>query len=345
MGRGAERKEPMFVRQKKTVASAGDPILGNGVMFAPICGVSDSAYRRVCREMGAGVLFSEMISAEGLAFGAWGSWKMLKFHPEEEPLSIQLSTASPDYMAKACSLVEELGVSSININMGCPARKVVKGDKGAGLMKNPDLAAKVVEKAVAAVKIPVTVKMRSGWTEQTINYLELGRKVQEAGARAVILHPRTRKQAYSGFANWDHIRNLKEELDVPVIGNGDVVDGQSAVNMLKHTACDGIMIARGSFGNPWIFREVLAAVEGRPIPPRPSGKEIYEAIRRQVELKLEDTLARFVSNPMKKHMVWYSKGLADSAEFRQVVVRQQSIEKQLKICKDFFMNSTYGNET
>ena len=331
----------VLTRQRRPHQHPTDPrdrILGDGPILAPLCGISDSPYRRSCRAHGAGLVFSEMISAEGLTFSSGGTWRMLRFHAEELPLVVQLSSANADAMAEAARIIADLDVTAINVNMGCPARKVVKGDKGAGLMRDPDQAARVVEAMVAAVTLPITVKMRSGWDADSINVVPLARRVRDAGAAAVIVHPRTRTQGYSGRADWSLIRAVKEALDIPVVGNGDVVDGETAVRMMEETGCDRIMVGRASFGRPWIFREIRAALEGRPAPPPPSPAEILEIIEAQLTASLEDVPRIVAVRAMRKHILWYSRGLPNAAAFRHHLCGQETAAGQLEACRRFFLD-------
>ncbi len=335
----------MLTRQHQPHRHPEEPlgrILGDGPILAPLCGISDSAYRRICRRYGAGLLFSEMISAEGLVHGAAGSWRMLRFHTEELPLVVQLSSADPEAMAGAARLVADLDVTAINVNMGCPARKVVKGDKGAGLMRAPDQAARVVEAMVAAVDLPITVKMRSGWNADTINAVPLAQRLEAAGAAALILHPRTKAQAYQGVADWSLIRAVKEAVTIPVVGNGDVVDGESALRMIKETGCDRVMIGRASFGRPWIFAEVRAALEGREPPQAPRPAERLDIIEEQLHAGLEDAPHRVAVQAMRKHILWYSRGLPNAAAFRHHLVQQNNAADQLAACRRFFMGGDPG---
>jgi len=283
-----------------------------------------------------------MISAEGLAYGAGGTWRMLRFHAEEMPLAVQLSSADPGAMAVAARLAADLDVTSININMGCPARKVVKGAKGAGLMRDPDQAARVVDAVVAAVDIPVTVKMRAGWDADSINAVTLARLVQEAGADAVILHPRTRAQAYKGHADWSLISAVVDALEIPVVGNGDVVDGATALRMVGETGCDRVMVGRASFGRPWVFAEIRAALEGRPPPPPPGPAEIMEIIEAQLAGSLEEVPEAAAVRTMRKHILWYSRGLPNAAAFRQHLCAQDDAAAQAAACRGFFLHGDPG---
>lgn len=318
------------------------PFLGTAPMLAPLCGISDSAFRRVCREFGAGVVFTEMVSAEGIVAAAGAAWRMLKFHPDEAPIWVQLSSSNPEIMGRAAAAVSDLGFSAINLNMGCPAKKVVKGDRGAALMKDLPLAQKVAEAACRATPLPVTVKMRLGWTHQQINYLELGQRLQDAGAAAVILHGRTREQEYRGVADWEAIGLLKQRLQIPVVGNGDVVDPDSAARMLRETGCDQIMIGRGAFGAPWIFRDIAEARSGGAITGQPAPEAVLQAIERHLSYALEDGDEGLIVNRMRGHILRYSKGFRGSAAFRKAIVRVDGAEAQRAACREFFLGNEAG---
>jgi nifR3 family TIM-barrel protein len=321
-----------------TQASARDPLFGDAPMLAPLCGITDSPFRQICKHFGAGVMFTEMVSAEGLLCGSGGSWRMLEYRASEAPLVVQLASSEPDVMEEAARLVSDLGFFGININMGCPARKVVKGDRGAALMKDPPLAAALVARVRKATSLPLSVKMRTGWSASTLNYLELGRLVREAGADFLVLHPRTREQGYTGKADWDAITKLVEAMDIPVVGNGDILSAEDALRMKTQTGCRQVMIGRGSFGAPWIFRESEAALLGRPPLPPVTPQEIVDAIALQQALALPLMGRSATVGRMRGHILCYSKGLRDANLFRRWVVRLNDPEAQLQACRDFFLD-------
>jgi tRNA-dihydrouridine synthase B len=320
-----------------SIASLRDPLFGYAPMLAPLCGITDSPFRQICKRFGAGVMFTEMVSAEGLLCGSGGSWRMLEYVASEAPLIVQLASSEPDAMEEAAKLVSDLGFFGINLNMGCPARKVVKGDRGAALMKDPPLAAALVARVRRATGLPLSVKMRTGWNASSLNYIELARLVRDAGADFVILHPRTREQGYTGKADWDAITKLVEALDIPVVGNGDILTAEDALRMKTQTGCRQVMIGRGAFGTPWIFREAEAALLGKPPAPPVTAQEIVDAIAFQQALALPIMGRSAAVQRLRGHILCYSKGMREANLFRRWVVRLNDPEAQLAACQAFFL--------
>ena len=287
--------------------------------LAPQAGVSESPFRRLCRSFGADVVVSEFVSAEGLRRGSEKTHEYLRFHDEERPIGVQIFGGDPAGMAEAAALVEDIyRPDFLDINFGCPVKKVVSKNGGSGCLKDLDLVESIIKSVSKAITIPTTVKIRSGYSDEQRNPVEIALRCQEAGARVLTLHARSRTQMYSGTANWDEIAEVVEALDIPVIGNGDVWTGEDARRMRDHTKCNGIMIARGSHGAPWIFREARAALNGDPIPAQPDVNERFEIVlehaRNSVAFGGDETRAMI---EFRKHLGWYTKGLPDGKKLRQ----------------------------
>jgi tRNA-dihydrouridine synthase B len=287
--------------------------------LAPQAGVSESPFRRLCRGFGADVVVSEFVSAEGIRRNDHKTHGFLRFHDDERPIGIQIFGADPAAMAEAAALVEEVYEPDfLDINFGCPVKKVVSRNGGSGCLRDLDLVEGIIRAVKGAISIPTTVKIRSGWSEEMRNPVEIALRCQDAGAEVLTLHARTRTQMYSGTANWDEIAAVKAALDIPVIGNGDVWSGEDALRMREHTGCDGIMIARGSHGAPWIFRQARAALSGEPVPPDPEAAERFRIVLEHARLALawepqeEKAMIEF-----RKHLGWYTKGLPDGKALRQ----------------------------
>ena len=295
--------------------------------LAPQAGVSESPFRRLCRAYGADVVVSEFVSAEGLRRGSEKTHDYLRFDEAERPIGVQIFGADPIGMAEAAALVEELyRPDFLDINFGCPVKKVVSRNGGSGCLRDLDLVQQIIRAVSSAISIPTTVKIRSGWNDETRNPVEIGLRCQDAGARVLTLHARSRTQMYSGHANWDEIARVVEALDIPVIGNGDVWSGIDALRMRQHTACAGIMIARGSHGAPWIFREARAALAGTPIPAEPGVIERFEIVLHHARLALE--FGREEERAMlefRKHLGWYTKGLPDGKRLREELFKVRSL--------------------
>jgi tRNA-dihydrouridine synthase B len=287
--------------------------------LAPQAGVSESPFRRLCRSFGADVVVSEFVSSEGIRRHDRRTHEYLRFSDDERPIGIQIFGADPTAMAEAAALVEEVyHPDFLDINFGCPVKKVVKRNGGSGCLRDLPLVQSIIRAVSAAVSIPVTVKIRSGWSEDTRNPVEIALRCEEAGARVLTLHARSRTQMYGGSANWDEIAAVVDALEIPVIGNGDVWSGADALRMRRHTGCAGIMIARGSHGAPWIFRAARAALAGEPIPEEPTVAERFETVRRHARLAIEfERNEEKAMIEFRKHLGWYTKGLPNGRHLRQ----------------------------
>jgi nifR3 family TIM-barrel protein len=300
---------------------------GIPLFLAPMAGVSEAPFRRLCRRFGADVVVSEFLSSEGLRRGNERTMEMASFAAEERPIGIQLYGAEPEAMAEAAAVVTEVfRPEFVDINFGCPVKKVVSRNGGSACLKDLGLVGDVTRAVVAATPLPVTVKIRSGWDEATRDPVGIALRCQEAGATALTLHPRTRAQAYSGHARWDEIAAVVRALEIPVIGNGDIHTAEDVVRMREETGCAGVMIARGSFGNPWIFGEARALLEGRAVPARPTPAERFDVALQHARLTLAvmgDTPRTVVE--FRKHLGWYTRGLPSAAELRGRLHRVNSL--------------------
>jgi nifR3 family TIM-barrel protein len=303
------------------------------LFLAPMAGVSERPYRLLSRRFGADVVVSEFLSSEGLRRGSERSLEMATFGPEERPIGIQIFGSDPAAMGEAAALVtERFRPEFVDINFGCPVKKVVKRNGGSGCLKDLGLVAAVTRAVVAATPLPVTVKIRSGWDEASRDPVGIALCCEGAGARALTLHPRTRAQLYSGEARWDEIARVVHALAIPVIGNGDVHTAEDVLRMREETGCAGVMIARGSFGNPWIFAEARAMLDGRPKPPPPSAAERFEVALGHARLALElegDTPSTVIE--FRKHLGWYTRGLRGAAELRDRLHRVDTLAEAERI--------------
>jgi len=289
------------------------------LFLAPMAGVSESPFRRLCRAWGADVVVTEFLSAEGIRRENEATISKLAFGDDERPIGVQIFGADPQAMEEASALVTDLfRPEFIDINFGCPVKKVVKRNGGSGCLKDLDLVQQVIRAVIRGTHLPVTCKIRSGWSEEMRDPAAIGRRCEDAGVQAIALHPRTRTQMYTGTARWEEIAALKAAVRIPVIGNGDIKTADDAARMRRETGCDGVMIARGSFGQPWIFQQARALLEGRPVPATPSVEERFRIAldhARMVESFEQDLVGAALE--FRKHLGWYVKGLPRSADLRK----------------------------
>lgn len=299
-----------------------------------MAGVSDLPFRLLCHEAGAGLTCMEMISAKAIYYRNKATDEMMAIDPEEGPVSLQLFGSDPEIMGEMAKKIEDRPFAILDINMGCPVPKVVNNGEGSALMKNPALAGKIIRSVSSAVSKPVTVKIRKGFDDDHVNAVEMAKVAEENGAAAIAVHARTRMQYYSGKADWDIIRQVKEAVTIPVIGNGDVDSYESACRMLDETGCDGVMIGRAAQGNPWIFAELVAKSEGREWN-KPTREEVARMILRHAAMLIECKGEYIGSREMRKHAAWYTKGYKGSSQFRGKLNEAESLEDLKRLMDDF----------
>ena len=305
----------------------GNLNLDNRVFLSPMAGVTDLPFRLICKEQDCGMLYTEMVNAKALCYDDKNTKKMLKIEDEEHPVAIQIFGSDPEYMGGAARVLNSYPNEILDINMGCPAPKVVKNGDGSALMKNPELTRKVLTAVVQNSEKPVTLKIRKGWDDNSVNAVEIAKIAEECGISALAIHGRTREQYYSGKADWDIIRQVKEAVSIPVIGNGDVTSGADAIAMKEQTGCDGVMIGRGAQGNPWIFSELIEYERTGKMPERPSLEELKQMIYRHAKLQLEYKGEYLGIREMRKHVSWYTTGLPNSARLRGAINAVESFEE------------------
>ena len=304
----------------------GNVTLDNPIILAPMAGVSDLPFRLLCREMGAALVCMEMVSAKAIYYNNKNTDSLMEIHPDEVPASLQLFGSDPQILAEMAKRIEERPFSILDLNMGCPVPKVVNNGEGSALMKDPKLVEQILTALVRAIDKPVTVKIRKGFDDDHVNAVEIAKIAEACGVAAVAVHGRTRAQYYSGQADWDIIRDVKNAVSIPVIGNGDIFKGEDAVKMRDYTGCDGIMVARGAKGNPWIFREVKAALSGKPIPERPTEEEVISMLLRHAQLSVQYKGEKMGIREMRKHTAWYTTGMHGSSTLRNKVNQVETFD-------------------
>lgn len=304
----------------------GSTVLENNVILAPMAGVTDLPFRVLCREQGAGCVVTEMVSAKAVLYNNKNTRELLQIDPAERPAAVQLFGSEPDIMAEIAARLEEGPYDYIDVNMGCPVPKIVNNGEGSALMKNPERAKEVMTAMVKAVKKPVTVKFRKGFNDLSVNAVEFAKMAESCGVAAVAVHGRTREQYYSGKADWDIIRQVKEAVRIPVIGNGDIFTPEDAGRMLKETGCDGIMVARGAKGNPWLFGRINHYLDTGEVLPGPSMAEIKAMILRHGRMLVQFKGEGVAMREMRGHMAWYTKGMPHSATLRNEINQVETLE-------------------
>ncbi len=302
--------------------------------LAPMAGVTDLAFRTICRQHGAQITYTEMVSSKGLTYNDAKSRKLLRIGRGEHPSGAQIFGSEPSTLSNAAKLAAEIsGADFIDINMGCPTLKIVSNGDGSALMKNPSLVGEIISAVISGSPVPVTVKIRKGWDNGSVNCVEIAKIAESAGASAICIHGRTRVQLYSGRADWDSIRDVKRAVSIPVIANGDVFSANDAVRILKYTGADMLMIGRASFGNPWIFREAAALLNGDPLPSRPTIDEICDTALHHFELAFEDKGEHIACLESRKHYAWYLKGIPHAAYYKEKISKITSKDEILNITK------------
>lgn len=304
----------------------GNVTLENDLVLAPMAGVTDLPFRVLCKEQGAGLICMEMVSAKGIYYNNKNTESLLTTTEEERPVSLQLFGSDPQIMSEMAKKIEERPFDILDINMGCPVPKVVNNGEGSALMKTPKLVYEIVSQIVKAIQKPVTVKIRKGFDEEHVNAVEIAKIAEEAGASAVAVHGRTREQYYSGKADWDIIRRVKEAVSIPVIGNGDILTAKDALAMKQQTNCDGFMIGRGAQGNPWIFRQILHSLETGEELPKPTMEEVTEMLLRHARAQIAFKGEVVGIREMRKHAAWYTSGYKNSARLRGKINEVETYE-------------------
>ncbi|MBN2516798.1 MAG: tRNA dihydrouridine synthase DusB [Deltaproteobacteria bacterium] len=314
----------------------GNLTLKNNVFLAPMAGITDLVFRTLARGYGCALCFTEMVSSNGLTRRTQRSYRYLESSVDDRPLGVQIFGADPDVIADAAHIVADMGADLIDINMGCPVKKVLKTGAGAALLKDPLRVGAVLRKVRASVDVPLTIKIRSGWERHGINAADIAAIAEDYGVDAVILHPRTVEQGFSGFADWELISMVKKRLTIPVIGSGDIRSAKDALRMLHVTGCDGIMVGRGALGNPWIFREIINSLASESMPLPVTIKEREEMMRRHLNMTIRDSGEDLGVKKFRKHLLWYTKGLKGGAQFRQSVVSVREKEFLLSAVHAYF---------
>ena len=321
----------------------GNIELKNNVVLAPMAGISNSAYRTIIKEMGCGLIYAEMVSDKAITYGSKKTIDMLYMTDFERPISQQIFGSDKEsFVTSAKYIYENMKPDIIDINMGCPVPKVaVRAQAGSALLKDPDKVYEIVKAVKEAVPCPVTVKIRSGWDENSINAVEIAKTIEKAGADAIAVHPRTRAQGYSGKANWNIIKEVKENVNIPVIGNGDILTCYDAKRMLDETGCDAIMIGRGVLGNPWLIKECIDYLEDKKEPKEVSVEEKINMIKYHIELLRKTKCDKLALLEIRSHASWYLKGIKNSSKLRTDICKAKNIEELLNLIEEFLREKKY----
>ena len=317
----------------------GNVQLDNEVFLSPMAGVTDLPFRTICKEKGCGMLYTEMINAKALCYDDENTKKMLRMDKDEHPVAVQIFGSDPEFMGKAAIIMNQYPNEILDINMGCPAPKVIKNGDGSALMRNPKLAAEVLTAVVKNSEKPVTLKIRKGWDDDSVNAVEIAKIAEECGISALAIHGRTREQFYSGKADWDIIAEIKQAINIPVIGNGDVFEVEDAVNMLEKTKCAAIMIGRGAQGNPWIFNRINHYMKTGEILPEPTLEEKITTAIRHMNLAVAEHGDYVAVREMRKHIGWYLKGLKNSAKYRDQINKITDYKEVIAMLEEYMQHS------
>ncbi|SHI95517.1 tRNA-U20-dihydrouridine synthase [Geosporobacter subterraneus DSM 17957] len=313
----------------------GNIQLENNLSLGPMAGVTDLTFRLICKEKQCGLVYTEMVSAKGICYGDKNTEALLKIEEGEKPVSLQIFGSDPEFMARAAEKLNKQEHAILDINMGCPTPKIVKNGDGSALMRDPELAGRIVKAVVGATDRPVTVKIRKGWDETQINAVELAQILEANGAQAIAVHGRTREQFYSGKADWDIIRRVKAAVSIPVIGNGDIFSVEDAMQMMTQTNCDGLMVARGAQGNPWIFERIAHYQKTGILLPEPPIEEKINTALKHMEMIIEEKGEYIGVREMRKHVAWYLKGIRHSAQIRSKINQMDSKEDFRELLLNF----------
>ncbi len=323
---------------QKTQLKIQSLALTSPIILAPMAGVSNLPYRRIMKSCGAGLVFTEMISANGLIRDGAKTRQLLTSHPDEHPLGIQLFGSDPAILREAVARFED-PPQVLDLNMGCPVKKVIRSGSGSALLRNPRLIAAIIKAVRTRYDGPLTIKIRSGWDADNINFLEVGRIAQEEGIDAITLHPRTRCQGFSGRANWSHVRELKESINIPVFGSGDIMTAEDGTRMYRETGCDGLMIGRGGYGNPWLIHQIIALLNGDKGSP-PDTLDKLTMIQRHIDLHREQFGDRKTLLEMRKHICWYTRGMDGAGHFRSQIQACRDLKECITLTELFFLQDS-----